>query len=482
MTRVKATVLSDASARSLVLALVPAFAAASGVGVEDARRLEAVVSGVVDFTLDNAYPDDDLGEIQVTLEADADVVHVTVHDWGLPTLSAGGVFGPLPERLAALAPHARSLQLLNFASSGKRLVAEVEVRSSGDGAARRHHLEEAPPRANALADVSDAIEVRAGTPEDAEAIAQLLYQNYHLSYVHADFYRPRYLIAGFATGELLSAVAVHDGQVVGHHALMPLPGIPSAETGAAVVHSAYRGLGLFGRMFEHTLGAAVEGGFASVFGDAVTIHPVSQRVEASHGYRETALQLGMVPAQTTMRGFGGAGPPRRTATLRSYRPLDAGRRQAVLPTAYRAMLEGIYANVGLSLEAGAEQTPVEGDAVTSSIDQPRSLGFLRVRRWDEQSDAALKRVVRDLLSRHVDVVYADVDLAAVEAVDEAAAAANELGFFVSGLILHGVDGHDHLRLQLLDSTEIELDDVVCDSPFAKAMMGSVLEDKSRVGV
>ena len=59
---------------------------------------------------------------------------------------------------------------------------------------------------------------------------------------------------------------------------------------------------------------------------------------------------------------------------------------------------------------------------------------------------------------------------------------NELGFFVSGLILHGADGHDHLRLQLLDSTEIELDDVVCDSAFAQALMGSVLDDKSRVGV
>ena len=96
--------------------------------------------------------------------------------------------------------------------------------------------------------------------DDAEAIAQLLYENYHLSYVHADFYRPRFLIAGLASGELLSAVAVHDGRVVGHHALMPRPGIPSAETGAAVVHSAYRGLGLFGRLFEHTLGAAVEAG------------------------------------------------------------------------------------------------------------------------------------------------------------------------------------------------------------------------------
>jgi anti-sigma regulatory factor (Ser/Thr protein kinase)/GNAT superfamily N-acetyltransferase len=476
VTRVKATVLSDASARSLVLALVPAFAAASGIHRDDERRLETVVAGLVDFTLDNAYADDDLGEIEATLEADAGLVRVTVHDWGLPLLSAGGVFGPLPEPLAALATQTQSLQLLNFADSGKRLVAEVVVHRSGDAPARGHHVEEAP-----RAEAPDAIEVRAGTADDAEAIAQLLYQSYHLSYVHADFYRPRYLIAGFANGELLSTVAVHDGQVVGHHALMPLPGMPSAETGAAVVHSAYRGLGLFGRMFEHTLAEAVDGGFASVFGDAVTIHPFSQRAEASHGYRETALQLGMVPAQTTMRGFGGKGPARRTATLRSYRPLDTGPRQVALPAAYSELLERVYANVGLSIE-GVEQASVEGDAVTSTVDEPRALGFLRVRRWDEGTAPELKRVVRDLLSRHVDVIYADVDLAAVEDVDEAAAAANELGFFVSGLILHGPDGHDHVRLQLLDSREIELDDIVCDSPFAQALMSTVLEDKSRVGV
>ena len=134
---------------------------------------------------------------------------------------------------------------------------------------------------------------------------------------------------------------------------MPRPGIPSAETGAAVVHSAYRGLGLFGLLFEHTLGAAVVNGLSSVFGDAVTIHPFSQRAELSHGYHETALQLGMVPAQTTMRGFGSEGPRRRTATLRSYRPLDARPRRAALPAAYRELLERIYANVGFSDRAGS---------------------------------------------------------------------------------------------------------------------------------
>jgi N-acetylglutamate synthase-like GNAT family acetyltransferase len=475
---VKLTVLSDASARSLVQALVSAFAAAGDIPADDARRLETVVDGLVSFTLDNAYPEDDLGEIQVKLEADDDLVHVTVHDWGLPLLSAGGVFGPLPEPLAAIGQDAQSVQLLNLGSGGKRLVADVPVRSIGDDHARRHHLEEAAPLAKS--ELPDTIEIRAATADDAEAIAQLLYENYHLSYVHEDFYRPRFLIAGLATGELLSAVAVHDGRVVGHHALMPRPGVPSAETGAAVVHSAYRGLGLFGRLFEHTLGAASEQGLASVFGDAVTIHPFSQRAEASHGYHETALQLGMVPAQTTMRGFGSGGPRRRTATLRSYRPLDGRPRQATLPDAYRKLLERIYANVGLSIEP--ERSPVEGDAVTADLDKPRSLGFLRLRRWDGASASALKQQVRHLLSRHADVIYADIDLAAVEDVDEATALANDLGFFVSGLILHGADGHDHLRLQLLDSTEIELEDVVCDSSFAQALRQDVLEDKSRVGV
>ena len=476
MTRVKLNVLSDTSARPLVQALVAAFASEAGMSDDDVRRLETAVDVLLDFTLEHAYPDDDLGEILVKLELDADVVHVTVHDWGLPLTSAGGILGPLPEPLAAIAQDAQNVQLLNLGSGGKRLVADVPVSSSGDDHGRDHHLEETATLARS--DVPDAIEVRAATADDAEAIAQLLYENYHLSYVHGDFYLPRFLIAALSTGELVSAVAIHDGRLVGHHALMPRPGIPSAETGAAVVHSAYRGLGLFGLLFEHTLGTAVGHGLASVFGDAVTIHPYSQRAESSHGYHETALQLGMVPAQTTMRGFGSGGPRKRTATLRSYRPLDARSRQVALPGAYRELLEGIYANVGLSIQPVAACAAADGDAVTVELDKPRALGFLRVRRWDAD---ALRQQMRYVLSRHADVVYADLDLASVEDVDEATAGLNELGFFVSGLILHGPDGHDHLRLQLLDSPAIEIEQVVCDSEFAQGLMKDVLDDRSRVG-
>ena len=481
MSRVQITVLSDASAPSLVLALIPAFAAALEIPAEDERRLGAVVEQLVGFTLDNAYPDDDLGEIEVALDAGDGSVHVCVHDWGLPLTSAGGEFGPLPEALAALSPDARKVLLTNLGSNGKRLTAEVAVRSGGDVRARWHHIEAAPRRAPAGEDASDPIEVRTATPQDAEAIAQLLYESYHLSYVHADFYRPRYLMTMLESGGLLSTIAVHDGRVIAHGALMPLPGVSSAESGAAVVHSAYRGLGIFGRLAGHNLDRAVVGGLASIFGDAVTIHPFSQRVERANGYSETALQLGMVPAQTTMRGFGGEGPGRRTATIRSYRPFDHEPRRVALPAAYRELLERMYANVGLTVEPRTQPAPFEGDAITVEVDEPRSLGFLRLRRWEGETGSALKEALRHVRSQHVDVAYADLDLMAVADVNGTTAELNELGFFGAGLVLHGLDGHDYLRLQLLDSDEIELEDIVCDSEFAQALMRRVLEDKARVG-
>jgi N-acetylglutamate synthase-like GNAT family acetyltransferase len=475
------TVLSDASAPALVLALIPAFAAAIDIPPDDERRLRAVVEQLVSFTLDNAYPDDDLGEIDVTLEAGEGSVHVAVHDWGLPLTSAGGEFGSLPQPLAALAPDASDVLLMNLGSHGKRLTAAVTVRSGGDVPARWHHIEAVPRRAQAGEEASDPIEVRAATPQDAEAIAQLLYENYHLSYVHADFYRPRYLMEMMASGGLVSTIAVHDGQVIGHGALMPLPGVSSAETGAAVVHSSYRGLGVFGRVSEYGLDTAIKRGLASVFGDAVTIHPFSQRAERSNGYYETALQLGMVPAQTTMRGFGGEGPGRRTATIRSYRPFDEQPRRVALPAFYPELLETVYANVGLTIEARTQPAPFEGEALSVEIDEPRSLGFLRLRRCEGKVGAALNDAVHHLRSRHVDVAYADVDLMAVADVNEATAELNELGFFAAGLVLHGLGGHDYLRLQLLDSEDIELEELVCDSAFAQALRQRVLEDKARVG-
>jgi N-acetylglutamate synthase-like GNAT family acetyltransferase/anti-sigma regulatory factor (Ser/Thr protein kinase) len=479
MPRVKVNVPSDANGLSVVQALLPPFAAGCGIQAADAARLETVVGRLVGFSIDNAYPDDEFGEIEVALEADEEVVHVVVHDWGLPLTSSGGDFGPLPGPLAAIAD-ATSVGLVNLGAAGKRLIADVAVRSTSVSAGGRRHSDDSA-RKSPGAESSDAIEVRVATSQDAEAIAQLLFENYHLSYVHGDFYRPRYLMAALDSGTLHSTIAVHEGRVIGHHALMTAPDAASAETGAAVVHSAYRGLGVFGRMFERTLDEARARGLSSVYGDAVTLHPFSQRAELSHGYREAALQLGMVPAATTMRGFGADGPGRRTATLRSYRAFDEQPRQAALPEEYREQLESIYANLGLAFEDRPGSVAADGTPVTTAADEPRALGFLRIASWGREAHTELQQAVRHVLGLHVDVLYADIDLSAVDGSDDAVAGLNELGFFLAGLLVHGPSGHDHFRLQRLNSEAIELDAIVCDSPFAKALMQRVLDDKARVG-
>jgi hypothetical protein len=91
----------------------------------------------------------------------------------------------------------------------------------------------------------------------------------------------------------------------------------------------------------------------------------------------------------------------------------------------------------------------------------------------------LKQQVRHLLSRHADVTHADIDLAVVEDVDEATAGERPR-LLRLGPDPDGADGHDHLRLQLLDSTEIELEDVVCDSSLRASAEAGRPEDKTRV--
>ena len=113
-------------------------------------------------------------------------------------------------------------------------------------------------------------------------------------------------------------------------------------------------------------------------------------------------------------------------------------------------------------------------------DSARGLAFLRVRRWHPGAAADLVRTVRHLLSRHADLLYADVDLHAVGQPDAAVSCLNEHGFFLAGLVLHGPDGHDHLRLQRLNCENVELKAIVCDSPTSERLKQHVLEDRVRV--
>ena len=100
--------------------------------------------------------------------------------------------------------------------------------------------------------------------------------------------------------------------------------------------------------------------------------------------------------------------------------------------------------------------------------------------WGPATGAALRSTLRELLSEHVDVLYADVDLEAHLDVDAAVTALEELGFSYAGLWPNGASGHDHLRLQRLNSLDVELEDIVCASPEGEELRNFVLAERERI--
>jgi hypothetical protein len=472
--RVRLTVPSEAMSRSLVEGLARQWCAALEIPAADAERVVDLTGAAVRFTLEHAYPGDPSGQIELTLDLSGLSVSVDVHDWGVPLASGGGELGALPPGLAELAAQAGDLRLLNLGGDGKRITFHVAVSHAIDTGPEAHEFETSVTRA-AGDDVRERLEIRDATPGDAETISQLLYANYHLSYGHPDFYRPRWVAEQIESGLLLSSLAALDGEVIGHHAVMLERGSASAETGAAVVRSAFRGLGIFTILGNYSTARTRALGLEALWGRAVTVHPYSQRAALARGYRETGVLLGSVPARMEMEDIEGAEAGRRTASILSYRMLRPSPRAVTLPARYAAEVEAAYANVGLETVASAVPPPAAA-AVTSFEEESRATAVLSVPAWDEHT---VVHAMRHALTRQ-DVVYIDLDLVTGAASDEAIADLNHHGFFYAGLVLSGRDAHDALRLQRLNADNIELEQIVADSDVSQGILQAVLADRQRV--
>jgi GNAT superfamily N-acetyltransferase/anti-sigma regulatory factor (Ser/Thr protein kinase) len=466
------TLSTDERLLSLVRTCGRDFADVVGLAEGEDERLVRALDQAVRFVCERAYPGDRAGTVQVTLEPVETGIRVAIHDWGRPLTSAEG-----QDALIPLGEPVEDLRLINLGAEGKRLsfvwrtshLADVAVGAS-----------EAPLQAVAPAD-ADEIAMRDGRPEDAEPIAQLLYENYSLSYVHPDFYRPRWLREELLAGRVLSTVAEHGGEIIAHHALLPAPDAPVAETGIAVVAPAYRGLGVFGRLGERTLARAGSRGLHALYGRAVTMHPYSQRAELAHGYREAAVCLAGSPGRVEMHGIRSATEAgRRTALMVSFLPLRRDGRKAALPERHRDRLLETYDHLGLPAPSPVDGTTAASGAVTVAREGEAGAAVLTVRGWDDEVAAEAVAKMRMLLAEHVDVIYADIDLVATGDPDSAVATLRDEGFSYAGLWLHGPGDHDHLRLQRLNSRKVELDGIATASPEGQELVDYVLADLAGV--
>ncbi|MFM9023527.1 MAG: GNAT family N-acetyltransferase [Solirubrobacterales bacterium] len=477
--RVRIAVGRDRRDLFLVDDLAEGFARARGLADADRAQLVEVVHRLVTWVNDSAYPNDQTGEIAVQLELGEGAVRVLVEDWGEPLAAFGGGLGPAPEDLAGVDALTDDLRLVNLGREGKRLSASVPAEGVApeELVALADFAREAPPGEV----TADQVEIVEATGAQAEAISRLLYVNYGLGYGHPDFYRPLWVAEEIEAGRVFSTVAVLGGEVVGHHAMLREEGMEAGETGVAVVHPAYRGLGIFGRLFERTVKRARGAGVPSVFARAVTSHPYSQRAEHARGYRESALMLGSVPP-----GDGEEPAPRgsRGSQVSSEAPRE---HPVSMPARYSELLAAAYANLELETtgaETARARAELEGQPqVAAERDEQRESTVITVGGWGEEPRNELLDAQREAVRHHDDVAYCDLDLESLTAsdLDEAVELLRNYDFFYCGLVLDGRADHDHLRMQAILTDNVELEKIVLDSDYAQGLKEAIFADRGWLG-
>ncbi|AXE35551.1 GNAT family N-acetyltransferase [Chromobacterium phragmitis] len=127
-------------------------------------------------------------------------------------------------------------------------------------------------------------------PSDAAGISALFRAIYDDRYFYADVYLPSQIEQRNASGQWRSAVAIHDGRLLGHAALWLDPARPGqAELAMNVVHPDARGQGIASLLGRHLRAAAPGLGIELLTIKQVCAHPRSQYVARALGFHNTAL-------------------------------------------------------------------------------------------------------------------------------------------------------------------------------------------------
>jgi len=325
------------------------------------------------------------------------------------------------------------------------------------------------------AKVIQNLRVRAFIHGDGDGIAKLIYKNYDYTYYKHLFYEPQEVRKLNEKGDIHSIVALHQNEVVGHFALIRTPNSNIAEIAVATVDPRYKGMGIMNRMFDFLIFEAKRLGYDAIFGEAIMLHPYSQKANLSHGMTECAIVLGQVPAETQIEHH--IRNPQRTGVLIAYLLFDRQRCQYTRSGIYGRQIQKVYDDVGIEI---CDRKPPHRvrDAITHRIDERLNLGYIRIEAPIEERE--LMEILIDLQAEHCDMIYADINFHRIEDIDAVISLLNRHGFFYSGVLLAWYEGEDYLRLQRKNSKNVEEEQLVFYSENAQKMLAFIREDEARV--
>ncbi|WP_340613851.1 GNAT family N-acetyltransferase [Xenorhabdus thailandensis] len=139
------------------------------------------------------------------------------------------------------------------------------------------------------------IQIRSYQPGDDKKISQLFREVYGDSYVYPDIYLPRLINDYQSTGQWYSALAFHQGLLIGHASLVKdMVQKNQAELALIAVYPAFQGHGVAKSLGSYLCHYAKEQGYNLLTIKQVCSHPKSQYIAQNLGFYSTALMLDYV--------------------------------------------------------------------------------------------------------------------------------------------------------------------------------------------
>lgn len=313
--------------------------------------------------------------------------------------------------------------------------------------------------------------IRRFEPADSAGVARLFYGVYAYAYTFPAVYVPDRLIALNGANDYISMVAVaEDGEIAGHYALHRDPGTPIAEGCGAVVSPAHRGRDLLKRLRQAAETEAQRLDLAAYYSEPVTSHGRTQHESEEFGATASAIWLGMSPPAMLARDMHVSSAGQRQSFMLYFKALKPRETRTIYaPARHRAMIEKIYARLGLPVEIlnGERAADGRGD-VQTSIAHSDGCGTIVVRSVGSETDAVAMQAMSDLRNlTHLGALYALLPLEQ-SGTPELCEALEQCGFFFCGAGPWMIDGSDALILQM-PLTPIDMSRLTIEGAFGREL-------------
>lgn len=347
------------------------------------------------------------------------------------------------------------------------------------------------PTASKTIDTSDwrpeDFKIRMINPEDAIEVTSCIYSAYGYTYARDIVYYPDQFYKLHKDGKLQCAVLeTPDGQVASTIILDRDTGFPGAcELLGLATKKEYQRLGITKLLFDFIIKEEMKNNKAlvSIFGEAVTNHPYSQKTCESEGFIPTGIFFGLVPDIVKFTGFSVQDKDRvapRISAIYYVKQIAPWQEKTLFVTQKDQRVVGnIFDQLNQPVELNTTATKPTADKsiISTTFVDKLEIGLLKISTlgMDIQKLIQAETVRLKSIGAKVIVAYLNMlDESAVWATDELVA----VGFAFTG-VMPGNDTFQPMMLQYFSGLVFDSEQIVIENPVGQEIFEHVKKhDKS----